>query len=120
MKKSRFHGSGHVFSFSWIFSYPQSVNKIFFLINLLYANFISIIKQYINKNQNIPLNLNFVLMKRIAFIVLWAVLGLNMPAIAEVKIPDNLLNQFKSTRLAHRIDRQRKALRTWKLQEFLS
>ena len=35
-------------------------------------------------------------MKRIAFIVLWTIVGLNMPAVAEVKIPDNLLNQFKS------------------------
>jgi hypothetical protein len=36
-------------------------------------------------------------MKRIAFIAIWAVLGINLPAMAEGKIPENLWDQFKST-----------------------
>jgi len=35
-------------------------------------------------------------MKRTAFIVLWALVALHMPAIAEAQIADNLLDQFKS------------------------
>jgi hypothetical protein len=36
-------------------------------------------------------------MKRIAFMAIWAVLGTNIPVMAEGSIPDKLLDQFRST-----------------------